>query len=284
MGFAVFMANPIESHISPEIQPLEDFKTVKLQLIQHTLAQLKSLKLDGMARALEEQQTLPASQELAFEDRLGLLVEREIVWRDNRRLERLLRQAKLKQAQACMEDIDYRVSRGLDKRLMVTLAGCDWIRRSQNVLLTGPTGAGKTWLACALGNQACRQGFSVMHVRVPRLLEQLRIAHGDGSFGKALAQLAKIDVLLLDDWGLTPLQPSERHDLLEVVDDRVNVRATVITSQLPMEHWYAWLNDPALADAILDRLVHASHRIALKGESLRKKHAENTSTEPIVTD
>lgn len=253
-------------------------------LIQHTLTQLKSLKLDGMARALEEQQTLPTSQELAFEDRLGLLVEREIVWRDNRRLERLLRQAKLKQAQACMEDIDYRVSRGLDKRLMVTLAGCDWIRRSQNVLLTGPTGAGKTWLACALGNQACRQGFSVMHVRVPRLLEQLRIAHGDGSFGKALAQLAKIDVLLLDDWGLTPLLSSERHDLLEVVDDRVNARSTVITSQLPVEHWHAWLNDPALADAILDRLVHASHRIALKGESLRKKHAENTSTEPIVTD
>ncbi len=248
------------------------------------MTQLKSLKLDGMARALEEQQTMPASQALAFEDRLGLLVEREIVWRDNRRLERLLRQARLKQAQACMEDIDYRVSRGLDKRLMVALAGCEWIRRSQNVLLTGPTGAGKTWLACALGNQACRQGFSVMYVRVPRLLEQLRVAHGDGSFGKLLAQLARIDVLLLDDWGLTPLQSAERHDLLEVVDDRVNARSTIITSQLPVEHWHAWLNDPALADAILDRLVHASHRIALKGESLRKKHAETTSTESIVTD
>lgn len=253
-------------------------------LAQHTMTQLKSLKLDGMARALEEQQIMPASQELAFEDRLGLLVEREIVWRDNRRLERLLRQAKLKQAQACMEDIDYRGSRGLDKRLMATLAGCDWIRRSQNVLLTGPTGGGKTWLACALGNQACRQGFSVMYVRVPRLLEQLRIAHGDGSFGKLLAQLARIDVLLLDDWGLTPLQSSERHDLLEVVDDRVNVRSTIITSQLPVDHWHAWLNDPTLADAILDRLVHTSHRVALKGESLRKKHAETTSAESIVTD
>ena len=253
-------------------------------LIQHTLTQLKSLKLDGMARALEEQQIMPASLALEFEDRLGLLVEREIVWRDNRRLERLLRQAKLKQAQACMEDIDYRVSRGLDKRLMVTLAGCEWIRRSQNVLLTGPTGAGKTWLACALGNQACRQGFSVMYLRVPRLLEQLRIAHGDGSLGKLLAQLAKIDVLLMDDWGLTPLQSSERHDLLEVVDDRVNARSTIITSQLPVEHWHAWLNDPTLADAILDRLVHASHRVALKGESLRKKHAEINPTESIVTD
>jgi DNA replication protein DnaC len=253
-------------------------------LIQHTLTQLKSLKLDGMAHALGEQQIMPASQALAFEDRLSLLVEREIVWRDNRRLERLLRQAKLKQAQACMEDIDYRGSRGLDKRLMVTLAGGEWIRRSQNVLLTGPTGAGKTWLACALGNQACRQGFSVMYLRVPRLVEQLRIAHGDGSFGKLLAQLARTDVLLLDDWGLTPLQSSERHDLLEVVDDRVNTRSTIITSQLPVEHWHAWLNDPTLADAILDRLVHASHRIALKGESLRKTHTSTTSTESIVTD
>jgi len=227
---------------------------------------------------------MPASQALAFEDRLGLLVEREIVWRDNRRLERLLRQAKLKQAQACMEDIDYRGSRGLDKRFMVTLAGCEWIRRQQNVLLTGPTGAGKTWLACALGNQACRQGFSAMYVRVPRLLEQLRIAHGDGSFGKLLAQLARIDVLLLDDWGLTPLQSSERHDLLELVDDRVNARSTIITSQLPVDHWHAWLNDPTLADAILDRLVHASHRVALKGESLRKKPAGTALTESIVTD
>ena len=253
-------------------------------LTQHTMAQLKSLKLDGMAHALEEQQIMPASQELTFEDRLGLLVEREIVWRDNRRLERLLRQARLKQAQACMEEIDYRGSRGLDKRLMVTLAGCEWIRRSQNVLLTGPTGAGKTWLACALGNQACRQGLSVMYVRVPRLLEQLRIAHGDGSFGKLLAQLARIDVLLLDDWGLTPLQSSERHDLLEVVDDRVNTRSTIITSQLPVDHWHAWLNDPTLADAILDRLVHASHRVALKGESLRKNPDKITSTKPIVTD
>ena len=253
-------------------------------LIQHTMTQLKSLKLDGMARALEEQQILPASQSLTFEDRLGLLVEREISWRDNRRLERLLRLAKLKQAQACMEDIDYCRSRGLDKRLMVTLAGCEWIRCSQNILLTGATGAGKSWLACALGNQACRQGFSVMYVRVPRLVEQMRIAHGDGSFGKLLAQLARIDVLLLDDWGLTPLQSSERHDLLEVVDDRVNTRSTIITSQLPVDHWHAWLNDPTLADAILDRLVHASHRIALKGESSRKNIYEINSSESIFTD
>ena len=158
------------------------------------------------------------------------------------------------------------------------------MKHHSNILLTGATGAGKSWLACALGNQACRQGFSVMYVRVPRLVEQMRIAHGDGSFGKLLAQLARIDVLLLDDWGLTPLQSSERHDLLEVVDDRVNTRSTIITSQLPVDHWHAWLNDPTLADAILDRLVHASHRIALKGESRRKNIAEINSAESIVTD
>ena len=253
-------------------------------LLQHTMTQLKSLKLDGMARALDEQQLMPSSQELTFEDRLTLLVEREVLWRDNKRLERLLRQAKLKQPQACMEDVDYRGSRNLDKRLMQTLAGCDWIRRSQNILLTGKTGVGKSWLACALGNQACRQGFSVMYVRVPRLLEQLRIAHGDGSFGKLLAQLARVDVLLLDDWGLTPLQSSERHDLLEVVDDRVNTRSTIITSQIPVKQWHAWLNDPTLADAILDRLVHASHRIALEGESRRKNIDDTAQSESIVTD
>lgn len=253
-------------------------------LLQHTMTQLKSLKLDGMARALDEQQLMPNSQELTFEDRLTLLVEREVLWRDNKRLERLLRQAKLKQPQACMEDVEYRGSRNLDKRLMHTLAGCDWIRRSQNILLTGKTGVGKSWLACALGNQACRQGFSVMYVRVPRLLEQLRIAHGDGSFGKLLAQLARIDVLLLDDWGLTPLQSSERHDLLEVVDDRVTTRSTIITSQIPVKQWHAWLNDPTLADAILDRLVHASHRIALEGESRRKNIDDTAQLESIVTD
>ncbi len=239
-------------------------------MTHHTLNQLKTLKLDGMARAFEEQLTLPASQDLTFEDRLGLLVDREIAWRDNRRLERLLRSAKLKQSQACIEDVDYRSSRGIDKRLISTLAGGDWIRQSQSLLLTGPTGIGKSWLACALANQACRQGFSALYVRIPRLLDNLGIAHGDGSFGRQLAHLAKIDVLVLDDWGLTPLGQAARHDLLEVVDDRAGIRSTIITSQLPVEHWHAWLNDPTLADAILDRLVHQSHRIALKGESLRK--------------
>lgn len=242
-------------------------------LNQPTLDQLRTLKLDGMARALEEQ-LLPACEDLAFEDRFGLLVDRERAWRDGRRLERLLRAAKLKHAQACLEDVHHGAVRGFDKRLIATLSGGDWIRQGMSILLTGPTGVGKTWLACALGQHACRQGFPVLYQRVPRLTETLRIAHADGSFGRLLAQLARIDVLILDDWGMTPLDQAARHDLLEVIDDRSTSKSTLITSQLPIEHWHAWLNDPTVADAILDRLVHRSHRIALKGESLRRKQTD----------
>lgn len=240
-------------------------------LMQQTLSQLKALKLDGMARAFEEQVALSASSSLSFEDRFAMVVDRELAWRDTRRLERLLKAARLKNPQACIEDIEYRQSRGLDQRVVATLAGCDWIRNAQNLILSGPTGAGKTWLACAFGQQACRQGFSVLYVRVARLFEELKIAHGDGSFSRRLAQLAKTDVLLLDDWGLQDLDQGARNDLLEVIDDRVGTRSTIITSQLPLEHWHAWLQDPTLADAILDRLVHQAHKMLLKGESMRKK-------------
>lgn len=245
-------------------------------LHQHTLQQLKTLRLDGMARAFEEQLTLPIAAELAFEDRFAQLVDRELHWRDNQRRDRLLKQAKLKQPQACLEDLDHRPGRGLDKPLIASLANGDWIRQGHALLIGGATGTGKTWLACALGQQACRQGFSTFYTRLPRLLDTLRIAHGDGSFGKRLAQLARLDVLILDDWGLTPLDPTARHDLLEVIDDRIQGRATIITSQLPIEHWHAWLNDPTLADAILDRLVHQAYRLTLKGESLRKIDRQNT--------
>lgn len=232
-----------------------------------------------MARSFEEQLAQPITTELSFEERFALLVDREVLWRDHKRRDRLLKQAKLKHPQACLEDLDHRPGRGLDKPLIATLGGGDWIRQAHALLIGGATGTGKTWLACALGQQACRQGFSTFYARVPRLLDTLRIAHGDGSFGKRLAQLARIDVLILDDWGLTPLDQTARHDLLEVIDDRVGIRATIITSQLPIDHWHGWLNDPTLADAILDRLVHQSYRLILKGESLRKKDRQNVPKE-----
>jgi DNA replication protein DnaC len=248
-------------------------------LNQQTLNQLKALRLDGMARSFEEQLAQPITTELSFEERFALLVDREVLWRDHKRRDRLLKQAKLKHPQACLEDLDHRPGRGLDKPLIATLGGGDWIRQAHALLIGGATGTGKTWLACALGQQACRQGFSTFYARVPRLLDTLRIAHGDGSFGKRLTQLARIDVLILDDWGLTPLDQTARHDLLEVIDDRVGIRATIITSQLPIDHWHGWLNDPTLADAILDRLVHQSYRLILKGESLRKKDRQNVPKE-----
>lgn len=239
-------------------------------LTHHTATRLRALRLAGMATAFEEQLTQPPAQSLSFEERLGLLVDRELTHRDSAKLARLLKLARLKQGDASIENLDYRPSRGLDRSVVMSLAGCDWIRHHLNVIITGPTGCGKTWLACALANQACRQGFSVLYARVPRLFEELRIAHADGSFGKRLAQFAKADVLLLDDFGLNAMSQTDRSDLLELIDDRVNSKATIITSQLPVTAWHGYLNDPTLADAILDRLVHASHRLQLAGESMRK--------------
>jgi len=240
-------------------------------LTHHTITQLKALRLEGMARAFEEQLAQSAAAALAFEERLAMLVEREIAHRDTRRVDRLLKAARLKFGSACAEDVDYRAGRGLDKRQIAALASCEWIRQHHNCLISGATGTGKSWLACALGNAACRQGFSVYYTRLPRLFEELRIAHGDGSFTRRLAQLAKTDLILIDDWGLAKPSAAERADLLEVLDDRVGTRSTVITSQLPIEHWHEYLGEPTLADAILDRVVHSAHKLALKGESLRKK-------------
>jgi len=243
----------------------------KLLLNEHTLDQLRGLRLDGMVHALADQATTASAGELAFDDRLAMLVQREIDWRDSKRLIRLLKAARLKLASACLEDIDWRASRGLDRNLVTALAGGDWLRHGHNVLITGATGVGKTWLACALAQQAARSGFTVLYVRAPRLLEELRVAHGDGSFGRRLAQLARIDLLAIDDFAIAPVTAPERNDLLELLDDRVGTRATLITSQLPVTSWHEWLNDPTLADAILDRIVHTAHKIALKGESMRKK-------------
>ncbi len=239
-------------------------------LQQHTLDQLRGLRLDGMVAALADTATQHAAEALPFEQRLALLVQRELDWRDAKRVARLLKAAKLKVSSACVEDIDWRAGRGLDRHLITALAAGDWIRHGRNVLITGATGCGKTWLGCALAQQAARQGFSVLYTRATRLLQELHVAHGDGSFGRRLAQLARLDVLVLDDLAIAPIAAQERQDLLELLDDRVGSRSTLITSQLPSSAWHQWLNEPTIADAIMDRLLHGSHTIALKGESLRR--------------
>ncbi|MEJ7665273.1 MAG: IS21-like element helper ATPase IstB [Hymenobacter sp.] len=241
-------------------------------LINHTLDQLRVLKLTGMTDAYQQQLEQPALHELSFDERFTLLVERETMHRENRRLTRLLQLAHLKQS-ACVEDIDYKHKRGLDRSQMAALVTCDWIRAHHNLHITAPTGTGKSWLACALGNQACRQGLSVRYERASRLLDSLRIARGDGSYGKRLIQLAKTDLLILDDFGLKPLAQQERHDLLEVIEDRHGTRSTLITSQLPVGSWHEYLNDPTVADALLDRLLSHAHRLELKGESMRSRQS-----------
>lgn len=235
----------------------------------HTLTQLRSLRLDGMVRSLEEQATSIVASALGFDERLSLVVQREVSWRDERRLERLLKSAKLKVSSACIEDIDWRASRSLDRSLVTALATGDWIRHAQNLLVTGATGCGKTWLACALAHQGARCGFSVLYTRAGRLFDELQVAHGDGSFARRMSQLAKLDLLVIDDFAISPMGAPQRNDLLEVLDDRVGTRSTLITSQLPVKAWHAYLDDPTLADAILDRVVHSSHRMELKGATLR---------------
>ena len=225
-----------------------------------------------MLNALEQQQAQPDTHDLAFEDRFALLVEREVLHRENRRLARLLKTARLR-VDACIEDIDYRHPRGLQKSCMAQLASLDWIRQSLNLCLTGPTGCGKTWIACALGNQACRQGLSVRYLRLPTLLEQLRIAHGDGSYVRLMGQLLKTDLLILDDWGIQPLTRQQRNDLMEVIEDRHDRRSTLIASQLPFENWHDYIGEATLADAILDRLLHGAHRLKLTGESMRRERS-----------
>jgi DNA replication protein DnaC len=246
-----------------------------------TLDKLQALKFTGMAKALSEQMALPEIEKLAFEERLGLLVDREITERDDRRLKTRLRKARLKQ-QACIEDIDYRHARGLDRSLMVDLANCQWIKKHLNILITGPTGVGKSWIACALAHKACREGYSAQYLRLPRLLEELPLAKGDGSYPKLLAGLAKMDLLILDDWGLSKLTTDQRQDLLEILEDRHEIRSTIVTSQIPINKWHQIIGDPTLADAILDRLVHNAYKINLKGESLRKKRTKLTP--PMVSE
>ena len=244
-------------------------------MMNTTLNQLRELRLMGMLTALDEQLTQAGMSAVSFEERMALIVERELHWRHDKRRARLLKEAKLKYPQAAIEDIDTRAGRGLDRKAVMSLALGDWIDSGHSVLITGPTGAGKSWLACALAQHACRRGRSAFYQRVPRLSEELRIRHGNGTFGKWLIQLAKTDVLLLDDWGMAGLDNQARADLLEIIDDRAASKATIITSQLPIAHWHAWVGDATIADAILDRLMQRNHRFTLTGESLRQKPKPN---------
>ena len=243
-------------------------------LIHPTLTKLEQLKFTGMATALKEQLNTTDIKQFSFEERLGLMIDREITERDNRKVTNRLRRAKLRFAQATMEDIDYNTPRGIDRSLLQSLSSCDWIKDHLNILITGPTGVGKSWIACALGQKGCREGYSVLYTRIPRLMQELMIAKGDGRFSRVLNNIAKTDLLILDDWGLAKFTAEQRRDLLEILEDRHGLRSTIVTSQLPIEKWHAMIGDQTLADAILDRLIHNAHKLKFKGESMRKKHSE----------
>lgn len=235
-----------------------------------TMEKLHALKLNGMIKGLEEQQASSEYETLGFDERFGLLVDRETIDRENRRLKTRLKQAKLKQT-ACFEDIDYRHPRGLDKSLMLSLGACGWIKEHQNIIIIGPTGVGKSYLACALAHQACLQGYKARYYRVSRLFKELYVAQGDGTYLKLLTAISKANVLILDDWGLENLKDQQRNDLLEILEDRNGTRSTLVTTQLPIEHWHEVIGNPTIADAILDRLVHNAYKIDLDGDSMRKK-------------
>jgi DNA replication protein DnaC len=244
-----------------------------------TLQTLRSLKLTGMADGLEQQISQPSThEELGFEERLALLVDRESMYRQNNKISRLLKAAKLK-LQAYPEDIDYSHPRGLQKNQFADLLSSHWVHQHHNILITGPTGCGKTYLACVLATQACRHGLSVRYFRTSRLLEMLNVAHGDGRFPRLIQQIAKTDVLIMDDWGLEKMNLAQRNDLLEIMEDRHGLKSTVITSQLPIDQWHKAIGDATLADAILDRLLHNAHKLKLKGESMRKIMSKTTDSD-----
>jgi DNA replication protein DnaC len=231
---------------------------------------LQTLRFFGMLSALEDQMKMPDIEKLSFDERFGLLIDREMIDRQNRRFKTRLRKAKLRQ-NACLEDIDFRHPRGLDKSVIMQLASGQWIKEANNLLIIGPTGVGKTYLACALAHKACQLDYSALYFRLPRLLQQLDIAKGDGRYEKMLKSFAKTNLLIIDDWGLKKLIKEQSHDLLEIFEDRHRLQSTLITSQLPVDHWHEIIGNPTLADAILDRLIHNAYRINLMGESMRKK-------------
>lgn len=239
-------------------------------LNQQTLDKLYIMKLLGMADGFKEQLQQPSFQDLSFDQRFGMLVDGQWTWKENKRLKRLLKEAKLK-LQACVEDIDFKTSRGIEKSVLLNLASCNWIRNHQNLLISGPTGVGKTFLVCALAQKACREGFRTLYLRMPQFFYQIALARADGTYGNLMKKFSKTHLLVLDDLGLTSLNDTERRDLLEVIEDRHGATSTLITSQLPVENWHDHIGDPTIADAILDRIIHSAHRIQLKGGSMRKK-------------
>jgi DNA replication protein DnaC len=240
-------------------------------LTQPTIDKLKALRLDALANAWLEQQKKPDLTKLAFDERLGMLVDAEWLYRENKRLGRSLKEAKLRLGQACIEDIDYPPRRELDRAVIRQLATCRWVEEHQNIVITGMTGTGKTYVACALAQQACRKGHRALYRRASRLTDELTLARADGTYVRLLAKLARADVLILDDWGHAPLKDQDRRDLVEVLDDRYGLRSTIMTSQLPTTKWHDHIGDPTSADAICDRVLHNSHRLVLKGPSRRKE-------------
>ncbi|MCP4606014.1 MAG: ATP-binding protein [Proteobacteria bacterium] len=237
---------------------------------EETIKQLMDMKLYGMAASFRDYLEQTEKDELTYEERFGMMADREWTERQERRMKYRLSRAKLRE-QACVEDINYRHPRKLDRSVMQRLVAGKWMTEHENVIFTGPTGVGKTWLACALTNKACREGHTALYVRVPRLLQDLYVAHADGTYPKVMDRLAKPDVMILDDFGLAPLSDTERRDFLEVIEDRQGRRSTIITSQLSVKHWHEMIGEPTIADAILDRLVSSSHRIDMNGKSLRQK-------------
>jgi len=242
-------------------------------LTHPTLDQLNKLGLFGMAKAYSEAEISTEATALTHPEWLALLLDREMTYRHNKRLSARLRYARLRQ-QALVEDVDYRAARGLDRSLFQKLASGDWIDAHDNLAICGPTGVGKSWLACALGHKACRDNRSVLYQRAPKLFGDLALARGDGRYGRIARALGGVQLLILDDWGLEPLDAQARHDLLEILEERYGRRSTIITSQLPVEDWHAVIGDPTYADAILDRLVHNAHRLNLSGDSLRRTRSK----------